>query len=327
VTPRTPHLVSLTGTGAQLFTWMYFAATAVLALWSISDSTRPAVVFVVLALYAAVGVAMGLDKGDPLRLPVALVVVIVAPASVVLVAWQLVPGGYTAWYVGAATAMLFFLNLRGRIVLAWVGCALLVGTLLAWGATTPVGIADAAFTATRQAGIVAVGTLTALALQRTSGRIRELVAEASVRGAAEAAGLAVADERTSRLAELRSSVVPLLQRIASGAPISPEDRSTFAVAEADLRDSLRARGLRVPAIMDAARAARLRGVDVVLLDDSDGALDQADLDEFVRMVTRALTAATDGRVTARLLPPGRPVLGTLVADGSTYRQEELLRRG
>lgn len=327
MTARTPHLVSLTSSGAQLFTWVYFGATAALALWSLPDSTRPAVVFVVLGLYAAVGVAMGLDKGEQLRLPLAVVVVIVAPASVVLVAWQLVPGGYTAWYVGAATAMLFFLNLRGRIILAWVGCALFVGALLWWGATTPVGIADAAFTATRQSGIVAVGTLTALALQRTSGRIRELAAEASVRGAAEAAGLAVADERTRRLAELRNSVVPLLQRIASGAPISAEDRSAFAVAEADLRDSLRARGLRVPAIMDAARAARLRGVDVILLDDSAGGLDSADIDEFAAMVADALTGATDGRVTARLLPPGRPVLGTLVADGSTYRQEELLRRG
>ncbi|CAN5265895.1 hypothetical protein BH11ACT5_BH11ACT5_26610 [soil metagenome] len=325
MTPRTPLLVSLTGTGAQVFTWVYFGATAVLALWSLSDSTRPVVVFVVLGLYAAVGIAMGLDKGEPLRLPVAIVVVVVAPASVILVAWQLVPGGYTAWYVGAATAMLFFLNLRGRIVLAWVGCALFVGTLLWWGATTSVGIADAAFTATRQAGIVAVGTLTALALQRTSGRIRELVAEASVRSAAEAAGLAVADERSRRLAELRNSVVPLLHRIASGESISADDRSTFAVAEADLRDSLRARGLRVPAIMAAARAARLRGVDVVLLDDSAGDLDQADVDEFVAMVADALTHAVDGRVTARLLPPGRPVLGTLVADGSTYRQEELLR--
>jgi hypothetical protein len=318
--------VSLTGTGAHLFTWAYFAATAALALWSISDSTAPALVVIVLVLYAAVSAALNLDRGERLSLPVAIAVVGVGPASVLLLSWQLVPGGYTAWFVGAATAMLFFANLRGRIVLAWIGCALLVGVLLWWGATTPAGIADTALTATRQSGIVAVGTLTALALQRTSGRIRELVAEASVRSAAEAAGLAVADERTRRLAELRSSVVPLLQRIASDAPISADDRSTFAVAEADLRDSLRARGLRVPAIMDAARAARLRGVDVVLLDDSAGELSHSDIADFVAMVADALTTATDGRVTARLLPPGRPVLGTLVADGSAYRQEELPRR-
>lgn len=322
---RTPHLVSLTGVGARLFTWVYFTATATLALWTLPDTKSPALVIVVLVLYAGVGAAMNFDKSEPLSLPVAIAVVIVAPGSVMLLEWQLVPGGYTSWFVGAATVILFFTNLRGRIALAWVGCLLLVIALLWWGLTTPAHLSDTALTATRQAGIVAIGTLTALALQRTSHRIRELAAEASVRSAAEAAGLAVAEERTRRLAELRRSVVPLLQRIASGAPISPADRSTFAVAEADLRDSLRARGLRVPTIMDAAREARLRGIDVVLLDDSAGLLSDSEIADFAAMVAEALADAVDGRVTARLLPPGRPVLGTLVADGTTYRQQELLR--
>lgn len=322
---RAPHLVSLTGVGARVFTWLYFAATAALALWSLSDSTQPVLVFVVLALYAGVAVAVNLDTGDRLGLPATLALVGVGPLSVVLLEWNLVPGGYTAWYVGATTAMLFFANLRGRILLAWVGCALLAGFLLMWGAMTSVGIADTLLTATRQSAIVAIGTLTAVALQRTGGRIRALAADASARGTAEAAQLAITEERTERLEELRTSVVPLLQHIADGSPISAEDRSAFAVAEADLRDSLRARALRTPLVMAAASAARRRGVDVVLLDDSAGEITGDEIAAFANLVVDALTTAQDGRVIARLLPPKRALLGTVVVDGSTHASHEVAR--
>jgi hypothetical protein len=319
--------MSLTGTGAQLFTWAYLAATAVLAIMSLSDSRAPALVFVVLGLYAAVGVVLTLDKGQQLSLPVAIAMVGVGPLSVFLLSWQLIPGGYTSWYVGATTVMLFFANLRGRILLAWIGCVLFDLGLLWWGLTSATGLAEAVLTATRQTAIVAIGTLTAVALERTSTRIRGLVSEASLRGAAEAAGLAVAEERTRRLTELRTSVVPILQRIASDSPISADDRREFAVAEADLRDSLRARGLRVPLIMEAARDARRRGVDVVLLDDSAGELTAPEITGFAAAVVDVLESASDGRVTARLLPPDRPVLGTIVADGTAYVSHEVVRGG
>lgn len=317
--------VRLTGTGAHVFVWLYYATTVTLALWSLGDSTRPWIVVLVLVLFAAGVLALTLDRGDRLSLPVALGVSAIAAGSIYPLSWQLVPGGYTAWYVGAATAFLFIVNLRGRIAVGWAGCAAMVAALILWGATTPIGLADALTISARQSAIVGVATLTSLALQRTGSRIRELTAEASVRSADEAAGLAVAEERTRRLAELRSSAVPLLQRIAGGGPITDDDRVAFAVAEADLRDSLRARGLRVPAVVDAAGEARRRGVDVVLLDDSGGDLDGADLAGFVVLVTEALASATDGRVTARLLPPGRAVLGTVVADGSVYSKREVLR--
>lgn len=327
MTERPAYLISLTGTGARVFTWAYFAATAFLAVMSISDSRAPGLVFAVLGLYAAVGVALTIDKRQRLSLPVAIAMVGVGPLSVFLMSWQLVPGGYTAWYVGAATVMLFFANLRGRILLAWIGCVLLDLALLWWGLTTAGGLGEAVLTGTRQTAIVAVGTLTAVALERTSTRIRGLASEASLRGSAEAAGLAVAEERTRRLTDLRSSVVPILERIASDAPISASDRREFAVAEADLRDSLRARGLRIPVLMEAARDARLRGVDVVLLDDSAGELTGPEIMGFAESVVAVLEDAADGRVTARLLPPDRPVLGTIVADGTAYVSHEVVRGG
>jgi len=318
------QLVSLTGTGARVFVWAYYAASLALAVWTLPDDTRPALPVVALVLYAAVCLAMTLDAGERLSLPVTLAGIAVGPVSVLLVAWQLVDGGYTAWYVGAATAMLFLVSLRGRILLAWVGCAFFVAALLVWGATTSTGIADAAYTAARQSAILGIGTLTAWGLRRTVGRIRKLVAEASVRGAAEAAGLAAADERARRLADLRHTVVPLLERIASDEPVTDDDRREFAAAEAELRDGLRARGLRQQRLVHAAREARARGVDVVLLDDSDPErVEPHDLDRFADIAVSAISTATDGRVTARLLPPGRESLGTVVADGSNYSRHDV----
>ncbi len=321
-----PQLVSFTSTGARAFVWTYFAVTAALGLWTLGDTTLPVLVFVDLALYAVVCGALTVDQGERLSLPVTIAAVTIAPLSVLVLSFPLVPGGYTSWYVGAATALLFFVALRGRIVLAWVGCAFFVAALLAWGALTPVGLADPALTATRQSAILAVGTLTALALRRTARRIRSLAEQVSVRGAAEAAGLAAAQERSHRLAELRTSVVPLLERIADPEPLTDDDRREFAAAEADLRDGLRARGLRQSRLVEAAREARARGIDVVLLDDSDpDDLDAEDLDRFADVVVSALHGAADGRVTARLLPPGRPSVGTVVADGSEYARHEVPR--
>lgn len=321
---RSTHLVSLTGTGAHLFVWLYFAATAALALWTLDDSAQPALVILVLALYAGLCLAMQLDTGERLSLPVTLATIAVGPASVLLLSWQLAPGGYTSWYIGAATAALFLVNLRDRIVLAWVGCALFVAAVLWTGATSPIGLATATLVAARQSAIVAVGTLAALGLRSTSDRIRDLAAEASARSAAEAAGVAIAQERELRVAELRASVAPLLQRIANE-PITAEDRSEFAVAEAELRDGLRARGLRIPEVTAAARAARRRGVDVVLLDDSGGTAPEKDVRDFASLVAGVLDTAVDGRVTARLLPPGRQLMGTVVADGSHYVSHEVAR--
>ncbi|MBX3099316.1 MAG: hypothetical protein KF761_07010 [Salinibacterium sp.] len=318
-------LVSLTGAGARLFIWAFFAATVILAMWTLSDSTIPALVIISLVLYAAVCVAVSRDRGERLSLPVAISATLVGPLSVLLLSWQLIDDGYTAWYVGAATAILFLVTLRGRIVLAWVGCAILVGALLWWGATTPVGIAAAALMAMRQSAILAVGTLAAVGFLRTSRRIQYLVAEASMRVAAEAAVRAVAEERARRLSELRASIGPLLERIDDGTPLSEDDKAEFAAAEAELRDALRARGLRVRLVIDAARAARRRGVDVVLLDDSSGQTPEEDLTEFATIVAQMLDESVDGRVTARLLPLGRPLLGTVVTDGSTYRAREVVR--
>ena len=325
MSPARAGLLDLTGPGARGVMWLYVITNAVLAYWTIGGMRVPWHVALALLLLGGLTLAASLDTGERLSLPVTILAIVVGPLNAAILAWDMTYVGYNSWFIGTGVVSLFLVSLRGRIPLAWVGFALHTGVLLLWGATTPIGVGAVAVMMAKQVLVLVVGTMFSIGLRRTSKDIEHLTREAAERAATEAAELAETAERARRHAELSETVGPLLERIASGAPISAEDRREFAVAEAELRDSLRARGLRMPVVTDAARAARRRGVDVVLLDDSGTNAPGADVEAFGTIVAETLKSSTDGRVTARLLPPGRPLLGTVVADGSTYLSHEVAR--
>ncbi|MGA9873640.1 MAG: hypothetical protein WBQ44_21165, partial [Rhodococcus sp. (in: high G+C Gram-positive bacteria)] len=145
----------------------------------------------------------------------------------------------------------------------------------------------------------------------------------TLRVASEAAASAVLDERDARLRSLDQQARPLLARIVDGPEISSDERLVCELLEAELRDSLRARGLVDDRLSHAARSARSRGVQVVLLDDrGDDALDPAVRTELAASVADRLDALDTGAATARLLPAGRTHLASmLVDDDSTHRIE------
>ncbi len=308
--------ISLTGRGARVMTWAYFATLAVLAFWSLNEVRTPGPTIVALVLFAGVCAVLTLDTGATLSLWATLITVGVWPAVAALVSWQLTSGGgFSQWFLGAATACLFFVSLRGRIGWAWIGFALVSLVTLMWGATTDIGIGTAALLMAKQFPILVVGTLFAIGLRRTGSTIQHLTTETSARAAIEAADVAATAERDRRLVELDAFATPLLSLLVSGAPLADDDRREFAVAEAELRDGLRARGLAVAPVIEAARAARRRGIDVVLLDDSDpAAVEPRNRDEVVSQLCAALDSAVEGRVVARLLPPGRGSVATLLVE-------------
>ncbi|MCZ4580566.1 hypothetical protein O4158_15970 [Gordonia amicalis] len=113
------------------------------------------------------------------------------------------------------------------------------------------------------------------------------------------------------------------------------------LTEAQLRDTIRAPGWDSPEVGRSVWAVRRRGVSVRLLDD--GGLDAyapGDLDDTQspgnlarRMLVVELTAIDSdgggqGSVTARILPPGREVLASIVVDvGTRMRRVEIHRDG
>lgn len=318
------EMVQLTGIGARVVIWVYFATNAMLGLWTLDGVRSPIPTILALCVLAAVCVAASLDTGDRISRGTTVLILVSGPLMAVLVSWNLVYGGYTQWYFGAGTVALFYLGLRGRIKLAWLGYAALSATILVWGTTTEIGLTNAIVLVARQAPILIVGTLFATGLRRTGDEIEKVTAAASVGAIAEATATAARRERNQRLAELEGFATELLEKLASGAPITDADRVEFAVAEAEVRDSVRARSLRLPEVVTAAREARRRGVEVVLLDDGGAApRDPAALAAVGTALATALDAATDGRVTARLLPPGRDALATIVSDGTEYARVDV----
>lgn len=312
------QMIRLNGRGAHAMVGLYFVTLALLAIWSLDEVRGVWPTIVALALFAGVCILLTIDSSEVLSMPTTLVAVAAWPVIALMVSWQLeFGGGFSQWYLGAGTATLFFLSLRGRVGWAWIGFAALTAVILAWGATTEMGIGAAALLVGKQFPILVVGTLFALGLRRTAASIQRLTEETNARAAIEAADVAATVERNHRLAELDAFATPLLTLLVRGKELTEADRREFAVAEAELRDGLRARRLSVPPVMDAARRARRRGIDVVLLDDSDpGTVTPDDLDAVTTRLCSALESAQDGRIVARLLPPGREGVATLLVESS-----------
>jgi hypothetical protein len=87
------------------------------------------------------------------------------------------------------------------------------------------------------------------------------------------------------------------------------------VLEGRLRDGYRAARLARHPLVDAAAAARGRGVDVALFDDPDGReLDETELDRIAGWLAARLDATADGRFTGRVLPAGRPAVASAASD-------------
>src|SRR5690606_29761691 len=122
------------------------------------------------------------------------------------------------------------------------------------------------------AGVLFTASLLGLGLKRTSRRINALRRRSVELAASTAAAEAERDVREDKLEELSQVAAPLLARVASGPDMTREDRIECLLAEATLRDSVRAGVLHDDAIAQSATRARRRGVEVNLLDDRGAAL-------------------------------------------------------
>lgn len=315
------ELVSFTGPGARILLWGYVLTIGALGVWSLDEVDTAWPTIVGLHVLLGVGILLTIDRSEPLRRGTAVAVAVAWVAVALLISWHLlVPGGHAQWYFGAGTVSLFYVSLRGRMLIGWIGFAALSAVIVAWGATTEVGLVTGLLLVGKQLPIFLVSVLFAVGMRRTTATIVRISDETAARAAVEAAQLASTDARRSRLDELDTVATPLLRRLVDGGAVTDADRVDFAVAEAALRDGLRARTLAVPLVTAAANAARRRGVEVVLLDDRyPETLDDAILLRVIGTVADAITAATDGRVVARLLPAGRDDIATVLVETTDGR--------
>lgn len=311
------ELLVLNSAPARAILALFIASNAIFTFATLDRMSAPWPSLIVLVLISAGALIVTRPHADPLPWPDTAVIVAIVCASTLIISWYLpTTGGLgrEAWHLGASTWLLFFLALRRRARIAWLGMLLMTVITAWWAVSVGHSIVFALNLVQTHMGILLVATLFASSLRRTAGVINTLTARSVDAAAAAAAADASLEIRRQRVSELAAVAVPPLELIASGTPLTSADRSTFLAVEAQLRDSVRGRSLAVPAIADAAQAARERGVTVNLLDDRGAPLGSGDaMRRLVTAVTDMIDSVPRGTVTARMLPEGRDAAVTVVA--------------
>ena len=286
----------------------------------------------VIAGLLAIGLAaLALLKRWPAhRMPgrAAALVVAAAGGANVLVLFQIDFAGwpgYAAWCLGAGAAVCCGLIARERPRQAWAGLVLTIIVLGIWTLDTgrnPIIILT-----------LGAGQLFPLFIWHLTARLSVDITARTA--ASEAAGAEITAQRRAHresealmrqaMASVRQRVEPLLTAIAEGAPITAGMRTRARMLEAELRDERRAPFFTGTRVIESARAARTRGIDVILLDDrgTSGGLTDDTQKAIINQAARALDDARQGQVVIRLLPPRqRPRLLSIVTDSSILTLNE-----
>ena len=225
--------------------------------------------------------------------------------------------GYTSWCIGAGTTLCCGLIARERPRQAWAGLILIIVVIGVWTLST----------GHNPANIFALGSgqFSTLLIWYLTARISiDITARTT---ASETAGAEIAAQRRAHresealmrqaMTSVRRRVEPLLTAIADDAPITAGMRARARMLEAELRDERRAPFFTGTRVIESARAARIRGIDVILLDDrgTSGGLTDDAREAIINRAARALDDARRGQVVIRLLPPRqRPRLLSIVTD-------------
>jgi hypothetical protein len=263
---------------------------------------------------------------DPVSTRNAIVALALCGLAGAATAFPVPPTGSTPfahWYLGAITMVLVVLAVRGRPGFAWYGYAMIVVISIVWALLNGLTLLDGVNLVIRHAGTLLAGTLFAVGLKRSTQTLAGLNRERARSGAAAATAAAAIEERETQLTRVNTLARPTLERLASvrpgGAPQTDASlRAESLLVEATLRDAIRGRSLFIEPVISAARAARLRGVDVTLLDDSADRPPRQ-LAAAAAIVAAQLDALTHGHLIARLLPADRPSIASIVVDAGEPR--------
>jgi len=223
--------------------------------------------------------------------------------------------GFASWVTGAANAVCCCLLVRQRPRAAWAGELLLIATAVVWVVLS------------HRSPLI----LPSYLLPQTIALI--LWHLAANRCTAASAAIAAAQARTAEVLALRQANMtadrvmrqamesvrrrasPLLERVAAGEALTPQVRTHARLVEAELRDEIRAPFFTGTPVVRAAREARARGTDVILMDDRGDSRLPPDIRRAITdSIVQVLADGDQVRVVVCVLPAGRPQLVSVLTD-------------
>ena len=287
---------------------------AVLGYAAISEYVNPlqGAVGIILYLFAVLATAV-LYRGRKLPEAQALINLAISIFVPYLINLNLDPATATAhstWYVIGIATLLAGTAVRQQVVIAWIGILILAfqqilwaGFLIGW----QTGLAGALM-------LVFAGHAISKGIENAA---KEALRYTDLRLDNEGqlvVSKAAAAERKTRLDFALAGAFPMLETIVQkNGQLSEDEKKEARLLEAALRDEIRGRGLMSDEVRAAARAARERGVEVLILDE--GGVDQMSLEERRKImgnVCEAIKVVDQGRITLRA-PVGEAWRVTLVA--------------
>ncbi len=238
-----------------------------------------------------------------------LLVVVIVPQLIHEASEAVTVDSQTSWYVSGLGALLAVAAIRGQQAVSWIGASVLSLEVLVWGGTEALfnsGLGGAL-------SLVVAANVLSYALTRIESETQTYLDKAIEIEAAAAIESSTRIERSRRLGETLEVSYPLLQKIAAG-QLDEESRQEAKLMEAQLRDSIRGRELIDPKMQEAIRSARLRGIEVVVLDEGGlAALAENTKAELRQKLAAELDQISSGRVTIRA-PRGGQINATFVAS-------------
>lgn len=307
--------------GVAVITAVYLATQAVCAL--LTAIAVPGSWPLQVAVFVTAVAASEILRAAPRRVPSpgrTAVVASLAGVGLVAAAWAahylygLAFTYGTMWFSVAVAFVFVALALRGRIGVALAGSALIVAVLIVAGVQADASPGQILRVTVRPVLLVGLAVALLILVERMQRRILVLHREAVASAEKQSWTLAARSELTGRVAELARTALPLLGRIGAGATATDAERSEYASCEGDLRDGLRAGSLAREPLRSVVAAARERGVDVLLLDDNGGFVEDQFIDPILCWMAETV-ATSEARFVGRLLPPGRQAQASLTVDG------------
>lgn len=295
------RLIKLPRIALSFFTLAFGIYHSILGILNIAEyqNTNFAIISIALYLVGLIG-AVASFPGLRMRSELAWLALLVAIAVPLFMAGAIsreAAFGYTTWHIAGIATLMAITAVRQHSVLAWIGVGFLIVQTLIWGGPQ-VLFTSGVFGAFL---LVMAAQATSSLLSSSARAAEESLERALMSDAQAAANTAVRAERQKRIQETLKEALPLLDMIVKRkGKLSVEERFQAALKEHELRDQIRGRALLHPQLVSATRSARVRGVEVQLLDDGGlEGLDEGSKRGLLLRVARELASIESGKVVIR----------------------------